>query len=99
MLLFKFGSFGHAVSEEKIFFGIDQSEKQTFLWRPCLLADRDEIGNRNREPSIDASYQVSIYLTMRFQRRRLFRNRTIRKKNFLWRPSLLSDREEMGNLF
>ena len=39
------------------------------LWRPCLLMDRDEISNLDRGPSIDASYQVSDHLAMRFQRR------------------------------
>jgi hypothetical protein len=42
------------------------------LWRPYLLTDRDEISNLYRGPSIDASYQVSVHLTKRFQRRRLF---------------------------
>jgi hypothetical protein len=36
-----------------------------------LLTDRDEISNLYRGPSIDASYQVSIYLAEGFQRRRL----------------------------
>jgi hypothetical protein len=33
--------------------------------------DRDEMGNLYREPSIDASYQVSVHLAEGFQRRRL----------------------------
>ena len=41
------------------------------LWQPCLVMDRDEISNLNRGPSIDASYQVSVYLAEGFQRRRL----------------------------
>jgi hypothetical protein len=32
--------------------------------------DRDKMSNLYREPSIDAPYQVSIYLAKRFQRRR-----------------------------
>jgi hypothetical protein len=36
-----------------------------------LLMDRDKISNRNRGPSIDASYQVSVHLAEGFQRRRL----------------------------
>jgi hypothetical protein len=31
--------------------------------------DRDEISNLYRGPSIEASYQVSVHLAMRFQRR------------------------------
>ena len=33
--------------------------------------DRDEMSNLYREPSIDASYQISDQLALRFQRRRL----------------------------
>jgi hypothetical protein len=40
------------------------------LWRSCLLTDRDEMSNPYRGPSIDASYQVSVHLAKRFQRRR-----------------------------
>ena len=36
-----------------------------------MLVDRDEIGNPYRGPSIDASYQVSVHLVERFERRRL----------------------------
>jgi hypothetical protein len=39
------------------------------LWWPCLLMDRDEMSNY-RGPAIDASYQVSVHLAKRFQRRR-----------------------------
>jgi hypothetical protein len=42
------------------------------LWRPCLLTDRDEMSNLHRGPAIDASYQVSVHLAKRFQRKRSF---------------------------
>jgi hypothetical protein len=35
-----------------------------------LLTDQDGISNLYRGPSIDASYQVSVHLAKRFQRRR-----------------------------
>ena len=60
-----FGSFGQAVSEEKILKNWPIRNKNC-LWWPCLLMYRDRIG-----PSIDASYQVSLHLTEWFQRRRL----------------------------
>jgi hypothetical protein len=41
------------------------------MWWPCLLTDRDEMSNLHRRHSIDASYQVSDQLALRFQRRRL----------------------------
>jgi hypothetical protein len=42
------------------------------LWRPYLLTDRDEMSNLYRGPPIDASYQVSVHLAKRFQRRIFF---------------------------
>jgi hypothetical protein len=57
------------------------------------------MSNRYRGPSKDASYQVSIQLAKWFQRRRLFRNQPIRNKNCPWRPCLLTDRDEMSNLY
>jgi hypothetical protein len=35
-----------------------------------LLLDRDEMNTLYRGPPIDASYQVSVHLAKRFQRRR-----------------------------
>ena len=54
----------------------------------------------NTQPSIhvDASYQVSVHLARRFQRRRFFRYCPIRNKNCLWWPCLLIDRDEMSSL-
>ena len=65
------------------------------LWRPCMLMDRDEMIDFDRDIFIDAFYQVSIHLTKRFQRRRFSRNQTIRNKNCLWRPCLLTDRDKI----
>ena len=69
------------------------------LLRPCLLTDRDKMSNLYRGPSIDASYQVSLHLAKRFQRRRFFRNQPIRNKDCLWWPCLLKDRDKMSNLY
>jgi hypothetical protein len=68
------------------------------LWWPCLLMDRDEMSNCNRGLSIDASYQVSVHLAKRFQKKRI-KNQPIRNKNRLWRPYLLTDRDGMSNLY
>jgi hypothetical protein len=43
----------------------------------------------------DASYQVSVHLAKRFQRRRFFKNQPISNKNCLRWPCLLTDRDEM----
>ena len=58
-----------------------------------------QMSNLYSEPSIDASYQVSVHLAKRFQRRRFFRNQPIRNKNCLWWPCLLTDRDKMSNLY
>jgi hypothetical protein len=56
-----FGSFGQTVSEEKNFKNQPIRNKSR-LWQSCLLTDRDKMSNLYREPSIDASYQVSVHL-------------------------------------
>jgi hypothetical protein len=55
--------------------------------------------NLYRGPSIDTSYQVSIHLAKQFQMRRFFSNRPIRNKNCLRRPCLLTNQDEMCNLY
>ena len=68
-------------------------------WRPCLSTNRNEMSNINRGPSIDASYQVSVQLAKRFQRRRFFRNWPTRNMHCLWRPCLFTDRDKKSNLY
>jgi hypothetical protein len=55
------------------------------------------MSNLYREPSIDASYQVSVHLAKWFHMRRFFRYQPIRNKNCLWWPCLLMDWDEMSN--
>ena len=50
------------------FFRNQPIRNKNCLWWPCLLMDRDEMSNRNRGLSIDASYQVSVHLAKRFRR-------------------------------
>jgi hypothetical protein len=57
------------------------------------------MSNRYRGTSIDASYQISVHLRKRFQKRRFFRNQPIRNKNGLCWPCLLTDRDEMSNIY
>ena len=63
-----FGSFGQAVSEEKIKKNPPIRNKN-YLWWPYLIMDRDEMSILYRGSSIDASYQVSVHLAEGFQRR------------------------------
>ena len=61
--------------------------------------DQNEMSNLYRGHSIDVSYQVSNHLVKRFQRKSCFRNRPIRNKKCLWRPSLLTDQNGMSNSY
>ena len=79
------------------FFRNQPIRNKNCLWWLCLLTNRDTMSNLYRGPSIDASYQVSVHLAKRFQRRRFKKNRPIRNKNCMWRQSLLMDRDEMSN--
>ena len=46
--------------EENIFFRYRRIRNKNCLWWPCLITDRDEMSNRNRGHSIDASNQVLV---------------------------------------
>jgi hypothetical protein len=46
-----------------------------------FVNDRDKMSNPYREPSIDASYQVSVHLAKRFHGRCRFSNLKISEKN------------------
>ena len=83
----------------KYFFRNRPIRNKNCLWQPCLLTNWNEMHILYRGPSIDSSYQISVHLGKRFQRRKLFRNRPIRNKNYLWRPCLLMNRNGMCNLY
>ena len=68
------------------------------LWRPCLLMDQDEMSNLYREPSIDASYQVSVHLAKRFQRRRLQKTAQSETRIACGGPCLVMDHNKMCTL-
>jgi hypothetical protein len=56
----------------RIFFRNQLISNKNCLWWTCLLTDRDEMSNLYRGPSIAATYQVSVHLAKRFQRRIFF---------------------------
>jgi hypothetical protein len=84
--------------QRRIFFRNLPITNKNGLCRPRLLTDQDEMSNLYRGPSKDASYKVLIHLAKRFQRR-FVRNQPIRNKNGLWWQCLLTDRNEMSNLY
>ena len=57
--------------QRKSFFRNQPIRNKNCLWRPCLLMDQEEMINHYRGPPIYASYQVSVHLVTRFQRRRI----------------------------
>jgi len=83
---------------EEDFFRNWPIRKKNSLWQPCLLADRDNMSNRYRGPSIDASYQVSVHLAKRFQRRRKVNGRRTpsdsKSSQSLWQGELKMDNPE-----
>ena len=90
-----FGTYLAKWFKRRRFLEIDQSETRI----PC----GDHVCKRIRmkwatfiEPSIDASYQVSVHLAKQFQRKFFFRNQPIRIKNGLWWPCLLTDRDKIA---
>jgi hypothetical protein len=64
-----------------------------------FLSNRDEMWKSDREPSIDASCTILLYLTKRCGEEYFFRNRPTRNKNCLWRPYLLTDLDKMCTLY
>ena len=64
-----FGSF-EQVLQRRRFLRNQPIRNKNCLWWPCLVMDRDVMGNRYRGSSIDAFYQVSVHLVKRFQRKR-----------------------------
>jgi hypothetical protein len=74
--------------QRRRFFRYRPIRNKNCLWWPCLLTYRDEMTNRHRGHSIDASYQVSANLAKRFQKRR-FKKIGQSEMNCLWWPCLV----------
>ena len=88
------GSFGPEVSEEKILKKLTNQKQKLPVVAIFVSESWQNVQSLYyRGPSIDASYQVSVHLAKRFQRRRIFKNWPIRNKNCLWWPCLLMDRD------
>ena len=64
-----------------------------------MLTDRDEMTNRHRGHSIDASLPRFGSFGQAVSEEKFFLNRPIRNKNCLCRSCLLMDRDEMSNLY
>ena len=64
-----------------------------------FVTDRDEMSNLYRGPSIDVSYQVSIHLTKRFQRRRFLEMYQSETRIACGGDVYSQNQDEMGNLY
>jgi hypothetical protein len=86
--------------QRRRFFRYRPIRNKNCLWWPCLSTDRDEIlvSNIYRGSSIDATYQVSVHLEKRLQRRFLEIDQS-KNKNCLWWPCLLANPDEISNLY
>ena len=92
----RFGSFGQAVSEQKIFRNRPIRNKNC-PWRPCLLMDRDEMSNLYQR-TIHRCFLTSFGSFGQAVSEKIFKNRPNGNKNCLWRPCLLTDRDKISNL-
>jgi hypothetical protein len=81
--------------QRRRFFRYRPIRKKNCLRWPCLLTNWDKMSNIHRGHSIDAFCQVSVHMAKQFQRRRFFRNRSIRNKNCMWWPCLLFPQSRM----
>ena len=68
------------------------------LWRTCLLTDQNGMSNLYRGPSIDVSYQVSVYLDKLCQSRR-FLEIDQSETRIACGGHELMDRVKMNNLY
>ena len=70
------------------------------LWWPCFLMDRDEMSNLYIEPLTKMlSTKFQFIWQSGFRGEDFFRYQPIRNKNCLWWPCLLTDRDEMSNIY
>jgi hypothetical protein len=88
--------------QRRRFFRYRPIKTKNCLWWPCLLIYRDKMGNRQRGPSIEASYQVSVHLAERFQRRRLKCEKLTddggKSSHCLWQGELKRTNNDLQNI-
>ena len=92
-----FGSFSKAVSEEKIFRNLPI--RKQVLPVVTMFVNGSVRNEQFLHRTAHRWYLSSFGSFGLVQRRRYFRNQPIRNKNCLWRPCLLTDRDEMSNFY
>jgi hypothetical protein len=74
------------------------NQKQESPVVAMFVMDRDGMRNVHRGSSIDASYQVSVHFAKWLQRR-IIKKISQSETSRLWRPCLLTDQDEISNLY
>ena len=90
-----FGSFGKAVSQDKIFRNRPIRNKNC-LWQPYLLMDQDEMSNLYRGPFHRCFLPSFGSFGQTVSEEKNLNNQPIRNKNGLWWTCLLTDRDRMS---
>ena len=94
----RFGTFGQAVSEEKIF-QKSTNQKQE-LPVAAMFANRWEHNEQFLQRTFHRCFLPSFNtFGQAVSEEKIFKNRPIRNKNCMWRPCLLMDRDKMCNLW
>ena len=96
--LSSFGSFGQAVSEEKLF------QKSTNKKQELPMTAMFVNGSKRNEKFPQRTFHRCFLprfgqFSQAVSEQKIFRNRPIRNKNCLWQPCLLMDRDKMSNLY
>ena len=84
----------------RIIFRNQPISNKNCLWWTCLLTDRDEMSNLYRGLSIAVTYQVSVHLAKRFQRRRFFyKSTSTNQQHELPVLAMFANESKMSNLY
>ena len=96
--LTSFGSFGQAVSEEKIFYKSTNQNQE--LPMAAMFVNESSRNEQILQRIFHICFLPSFgSFDQAVSERRFLRNRPIRNKNCLWWPCLLTDRDKMNKLY
>ena len=94
----RFGLFGQVVSEEKTQKSTNQKQELAVV---AMFVSVSELNEQSLQRTFQGCFLPSFDLIWPccFRGEDFFRNQPIRNNNRLWRPCLLTDRDEMSNLY
>ena len=94
-----FGSFGHAVSERKNFFTLTNQKQELSVATMFINGSGRNVQSLQRTFHIHVCFLPSFGAFDQAVSEKIFKIRPIKNKNCLWRPCLLTDQDEMYNLY